>query len=89
MDFYIPSTGQAVSNIISTMSPSSPSPTETNENESSELYLTFTFEWPHPELEEGSGQAKELAASRTAIGRGVVPHTVEVAREMKASGQLG
>lgn len=63
--------------------------TKKDANEGNDLHLTFTFEWPHPELEEGSEQAKELAASRTAMGRGVVPHTIEVAREMKASGRLG
>jgi len=75
VDFHIPTTGQRVSNIIST-------------SPGGELFLTFTFEWPHPELHAGSVEVKQIEAKRADLSCGVVPHTVEVARALKRDGLL-
>lgn len=54
-----------------------------------ELFLTFVFHWPHPDVEEGSEEAKKLEEKYWAMSRGVVPHTIDVARKMKVEGRLG
>ncbi|GAD94272.1 conserved hypothetical protein [Paecilomyces variotii No. 5] len=79
INFSVPKTGQLVQNIISSSSTGTPE----------ELFLTFTFRWPHPDVAEGSEETKKLEDKYWAMCRHVVPHTIEVARKMKAEGRLG
>lgn len=52
-----------------------------------DLYLTFYFEWHFPELEAGSSEAREREETLWGVARGVVGHTVEVAREIVGEGE--
>lgn len=45
--------------------------------------------WPHPEIADNhSEEVKKLEEKYLEMSRAVVPHTVEVARRMKAEGRL-
>ncbi|KAH8699166.1 hypothetical protein BGW36DRAFT_406988 [Talaromyces proteolyticus] len=83
VDFHVPATGMRVSNIISYAS-------EDTENEE-ELYLTFSFDFPHPEItdrEKQKQEAEEILERHRKGSAKVVPHTIEIARQMKAEGRL-
>lgn len=56
-----------------------------------ELYLTFSFDFPHPEITDREAQRDEVEAHQIEARKGgsnVVPHTIEVARQMKIDGKL-
>lgn len=56
-----------------------------------ELYLTFSFDMPHPEITDREAQKDQVAALEAEARKGgsnVVPHTIEVARQMKIDGKL-
>ncbi|RJE21788.1 hypothetical protein PHISCL_05879 [Aspergillus sclerotialis] len=79
IDFHVPATGQAVSNIISGL-----------DSDPEHLMLTFTFEWPHPGIKDDDEmEIRKLKEKYEALSRNVVPHTVAVARKMVVEGRLG
>lgn len=59
--------------------------------EEEELYLTFSFDFPHPEITDRQAQKDEVEGhqteARTSASK-VVPHTIEVARQMKIDGKI-
>lgn len=75
-DFYNRTTGSFVNNTIS------------RGKDETDLYLSFYFEWPMPDLKEGSEEAKQREAVLQERVKGVVQHTVDVARTMKTEGKL-
>jgi hypothetical protein len=80
VDFKVPATGMQVSNVISHEA-----------DKEDELYLTFSFDFPHPEITDREAQKDDIEAHQTEARKGgskVVPHTIEVARQMKVDGEL-
>ena len=53
-----------------------------------DLYLTFYFEWQYPNIQEGSGEAKKLSDQLWQQAKKTVQHTIDVARDMKGTGEL-
>lgn len=78
VDFYVPSTKQAVENIVSRGS-----------GGEDDLYMTFTFEWHHPDVAEGSEEHRQLEQKYWNMASAVVPHTIDVTRQMVRDGEIG
>ena len=74
----MPSTKQAVGNIIAR-----------GTGGDDDLYMTFTFEWHHPDVTEESEEHHKLEAKYWNMASTVVPHTIDMMRQLVRNGELG